>query len=139
MKQLLRPSEGSDMITPEAFIGKMKTWRETTSTSPSGIHLGHYKALVAKHQYPTNTDKANQIESLQFQMVQLQCNILNLCIAHQSCLHCWKTVASVLLEKDPGSPKSTVYESYTCMKLIIISFLETNGENSFFMLETLKT
>ena len=29
------------------FKRKMKLWRETTSTSPRGHHLGHYKVLSA--------------------------------------------------------------------------------------------
>jgi hypothetical protein len=34
-------------LTMKEFTGKFKVWRESTSTSPSGRHLGHYKALVA--------------------------------------------------------------------------------------------
>ena len=34
-------------ITDEEFVGKLKVWKETTTTSPSGAHLGHHKALIA--------------------------------------------------------------------------------------------
>ena len=34
-------------VTVEEFRGKMKAWRESTTTSPSGRHLGHYKLLIA--------------------------------------------------------------------------------------------
>jgi hypothetical protein len=30
----------------EDFIGKFRVWREGTSKSPSGRHLGHYKTLI---------------------------------------------------------------------------------------------
>ena len=30
----------------EQFISGIKIWKETTSTSPSGRHLGHYKAII---------------------------------------------------------------------------------------------
>jgi hypothetical protein len=30
----------------DEFVGKLKVWSESTSTSPSGRHLGHYKALL---------------------------------------------------------------------------------------------
>ena len=33
------------------FIGKLKAWRENTTTSPSGLHLGHFKALIVRYQY----------------------------------------------------------------------------------------
>jgi hypothetical protein len=33
-------------ITEEVFISGYKKWKESTSTSPSGRHLGHYKAIV---------------------------------------------------------------------------------------------
>jgi hypothetical protein len=38
-------------ITEEAYIAKLKRWSESTSTSPSGLHLGHYKALIAVTEY----------------------------------------------------------------------------------------
>ena len=36
-------------VTGAQFIGKMKIWKESTSTSPSGYHLGHWKSLCARH------------------------------------------------------------------------------------------
>jgi hypothetical protein len=33
-------------ISEEDFISGFKKWKESTSTSPSGQHLGHYKAIV---------------------------------------------------------------------------------------------
>lgn len=38
-------------IREEELVGKLKIWKESTTTSPSGLHLGHYKALIARHQY----------------------------------------------------------------------------------------
>ena len=32
-------------ITQDQVIGKLRKWDETTTTSPSGIHLGHYHCL----------------------------------------------------------------------------------------------
>ena len=105
MKQLLTPTANSNLITPADFQGKMNTWKESTSTSPSGLHLGHYKALIAKNHHPDDSDESNDILTWQAQIIQLRCNLLNLCIAHKYCLDRWKTVASVLLEKDPSTPK----------------------------------
>jgi hypothetical protein len=33
-------------ISEADFISGFKDWKESTSTSPSGRHLGHYKAIV---------------------------------------------------------------------------------------------
>jgi hypothetical protein len=38
-------------ITEEEYVGKLRSWSESTSTSPSGMHLGHYRALIARHAY----------------------------------------------------------------------------------------
>jgi hypothetical protein len=38
-------------ISDDKYVAKLKCWSETTSTSPSGLHLGHYKALIARHSY----------------------------------------------------------------------------------------
>jgi exonuclease III len=37
-------------ISDEDLQGKLKVWKESTTTSPSGVHLGHYKALIARHE-----------------------------------------------------------------------------------------
>ena len=34
-------------ITFDEWLQLFKKWRETTSTSPSGAHLGIYKAIIA--------------------------------------------------------------------------------------------
>jgi hypothetical protein len=36
-------------ITFEEFISALLHWHETTSTPPSGLHLGIYMALVMTH------------------------------------------------------------------------------------------
>ena len=43
-------------ITVEEWTSKIKAWPESTSTSPSGFHLSHSKALVASHDLDTATD-----------------------------------------------------------------------------------
>ena len=35
-------------LTEQEWVGKMKVWRESTSTSPSKLHLGHHKSLIYK-------------------------------------------------------------------------------------------
>ena len=38
-------------VSEEELCGKLRAWRESTSTSPSGLHFGHYKARIARHKY----------------------------------------------------------------------------------------
>jgi hypothetical protein len=40
---------GDDIITVEDWSKKLKKWKERTTTSPSGLHLGHHKALLSPH------------------------------------------------------------------------------------------
>jgi RecA/RadA recombinase len=52
-------------ISDDAFSGKLNVWRESTSTSPSGLHLGHYKSLIARHQYSEVDQHDNETLSRQ--------------------------------------------------------------------------
>jgi hypothetical protein len=50
LDNMTRVTEAEDtpkFSTMKEFTGKFKVWRDSTSTSPSGRHLGHYKVLVA--------------------------------------------------------------------------------------------
>ena len=47
-------------ITRQEFIDKLKVWTESTTTSPSGLHLGHFKSLLARHKYSMATEDTEQ-------------------------------------------------------------------------------
>jgi hypothetical protein len=51
-------------ISDTEYINKIKHWKESTSASPSGMHLGHYHAMVAHHEYSGLTDslKKNELD-----------------------------------------------------------------------------
>jgi hypothetical protein len=36
-------------VTVSEWVGKMKTWKEKMSTSPSGMHLGHHSLIKPFH------------------------------------------------------------------------------------------
>ena len=47
LQRVTRTDSSSNLLTYEEFKGNFKMWRESTTTSPSGRHLGHYKVLVS--------------------------------------------------------------------------------------------
>jgi hypothetical protein len=47
MTRVTEVDETPKFLTMNKFTGKFRVWRESSSTSPSGRHLGNYKALVA--------------------------------------------------------------------------------------------
>ncbi len=63
-------------------------WKERTSTSPSGRHLGVYRALLDLPQVTRDI-----------------CSMLNVVIRTGIIPSRWCTAISVMLEKDPGGPR----------------------------------
>jgi hypothetical protein len=51
-----------DLFTFESFTSAIKKWRESTSTSPSGRHLGHYKSLIVIDSNLSNHTEAQRIQ-----------------------------------------------------------------------------
>ena len=94
-----------DIITKEEMMTKYKLWREQTTTSPSGRHLGHYKALIGKHTYDKNSEGAQTFEEKQQQIINVHHSMLNYAIKHGYSYCRWKQVENFTLEKDAGSPK----------------------------------
>ena len=74
-------------ISADDVLGCFKGWKESTSTSPSGRHLGHYKALA---QHP----------------VLLHCFVqfMNIVVARGIAIPRWCNATNVMIEKDPGKP-----------------------------------
>ena len=100
-------------ITDEDFRSKLQVWRETTSTSPSGQHLGHFKSLVARHDYSDVTDdddpadiaKRNELDGIQRRLLRLRVQIVNYSLRTGYSYRRWQTVANSHILKEPGNIK----------------------------------
>ena len=100
-------------ITIDEFKDKLMVWRESTSTSPSGQHLGHYKALVARHEYSDVTDedamediaRRNELDTIQGKLVRLRLQVINYALRNGYGYSRWKTVANSHILKEPGNVK----------------------------------
>ena len=94
-------------LTFEEFRGKISRWRESTTTSPSGRHLGRYKALFTR--VPTTAEDTNPEETSfaakQESIARLKLAIINYCIRNTYVLNRWKTVVNVMIFKEPGNYK----------------------------------
>ena len=117
--------ESYPTVTLEEFQGKIKVWRESTTTSPSGMHLGHYKALFAKHKYSNvppidlsrcNDDAASQehirlfnlkteYDHMQQSLAELHMTLLNYSLGRGYSFHTWQRIANTILFKEPGNVK----------------------------------
>ena len=97
-------------ISDEEFVGKLKVWSESTTTSPSGLHLGHYKALIARHAYSTDVSddeldiefKRNraELDSKQSELRSLHLLLINYALERGYSFSRWRTIANTILFKD---------------------------------------
>ena len=94
----------SPFITYESFQGKIRKWRESTTTSPSGRHLGRYKALFAKSTYESQ-EEAEAFSYKQTAIAKVIVVIMNFCIRTGHVLHRWRVVVNTMIFKDPGNFK----------------------------------
>jgi hypothetical protein len=90
-------------ITEKEMMDKYKFWPESTTTSPSGHHLGHYCALLPGLR--TTTTKGRELDSMRTDLVRLHHQMLDYTLRHGHSFQRWKKVVNVMLEKDPGNPK----------------------------------
>ena len=83
----METNESRPTITADEFRGKLKVWSESTSTSPSGMHLGHYNALIAKHSFsydlpddelpPEYCRQCEELNSKQADLFELHLTLIN--------------------------------------------------------------
>jgi hypothetical protein len=72
----------SSAITMQECVGKMKVWRESTTTSPSGMHLDHHKTLLKVLPAPSESPQPGTLtlESKREHLLQGQQDLLNYAI-----------------------------------------------------------
>lgn len=92
-----------DLISFESFTSAIKKWRESTSTSPSGRHLGHYKSLLSIDSYASKyTEESPDPGS---DILQVLYHIATSAFNSGQSLERWKQVTTCMIEKIPGEPR----------------------------------
>eukprot|EP00957_Ditylum_brightwellii_P091304 6952799-Ditylum_brightwellii.AAC.1 len=66
-----------EKITRDMWKDKVAAWRESTTTSPSGHHLGHFKALIRRSEESPNTDKGKIMYQKQNDLIDAHIVLLN--------------------------------------------------------------
>lgn len=102
MKRKTEFDEIPAIITILEWEGKIKAWKESTSTSPSGFHLGHSKALIANHGLTRESSEAAKLEAKQKTLVAWQVELINVGITNQHTFERLKVVVNVMILKTPG-------------------------------------
>ncbi len=92
-------------ITVPEWEGKIKIWDERTTTSPSGLHLGHHKALVRPHDLTLDTDGGKALENQRLALLHGQAALLNYALTHGYSFDRWKVIVNVMLLKEPNNPR----------------------------------
>jgi hypothetical protein len=85
----------------------LKTWKESTSTSPSGRHLGHYKCLLLDLKEPndettTETLDDNVPESRATSILKVYWNMIRATAQLGISLARWQVSHTSMIQKTPG-------------------------------------
>ena len=60
-----------------------KNWKESTSTSPLGRHLGHFMAFVKYHGIPeSDADSYKNFEGKRQDLIKIHVALINYCLLH---------------------------------------------------------
>ena len=90
-------------ISTEDLISLFKHWKEPTSTSPSGCHLGHWHALTAPDGLTPDPDSTE--DPVGEQIMRIHANKLNTATQRGIPLERWTQVDSTMINKIDGHPR----------------------------------
>jgi hypothetical protein len=89
-------------VAVNEFLGKFKSWNEKTSTSPSGRHLGLYKALVTRLHFQ-DPDEEAKLEGIRKSLTQVHVNLINYCLKFRYSLGGWQHIINAMILKSSGN------------------------------------
>ena len=88
-------------ISAKEVCGKLMSWKESTSTSPSGLHLGHYHCMWRK----PNDENRDKIVEDQQNLLECLVNLLNYSLKYGYTFRRWTKIVNIMLQKDQGNPR----------------------------------
>ena len=92
-------------ITINEWKKKIKVWKESTSTSPSGFHLMHSCALIFSHDIPPHHNDYDAIEQQHQEIIEWQVHLLNTALTNAYSFKRWQHITNTMLLKEPGNYK----------------------------------
>ena len=95
----------TDTITINEWTENIRLWPESTSTSPSGFHLTHSKALVASFNLDEESEEIQQLEQQRHDLIAWQVELLNLAISNKYSMKRWQHIVNVMILKEPNNLK----------------------------------
>ena len=90
-------------ISLTGFRLSFSKWKESTTTSPSGRHLGHMKSLL--HTIDNQSESWPSSCVCPKDIFEAIYRLTNLCITHCHVLPRWETVHNLLIQKEEGNQK----------------------------------
>ncbi len=102
--------ESHPTITEQECTSKLRVWCESTSTSPSGLHLGHNKVMLSRHMYSgidseteEDTARRHKWNHMQGSQLRLHVQMLNYALERGYAYQRWCAVVNTILFKDPDN------------------------------------
>ena len=126
-------------ITSEKMMGKYKIWKERTSTSPSGRHLGHFHALFRPLKAKNDTER-DKLEGMRTDIIELHALMLQNAYDNEHVYERWSYIITCMLGKDAGIPRIhrlRIIHLYECdLNLLLGMFfreLDQHCEDNYLM------
>ena len=98
-----------DILKPTIMEQQLKQkyikWRESTATSPSGRHLGHWKALWKQPSQDLDDMETANFYQAQQAIRTLYMNMINYAVKHKYSYGGWRQVINNMIYKEPGNTK----------------------------------
>ena len=91
----------SPYITMPQIVRRFRKWKESTSTSPSRRHLGHYKSLLPTYKYKLE----EYVESDRGRLMKIHLILLNFCAATGHSLRRWHKIVTTMIPKESNNFK----------------------------------
>ena len=91
-------------ITPVKMMGKYMRWKERTSTSPSGRHLGHFHALFRPLKAANKEDR-ERLDGIRQEIIELHATMLQTAYDNEHVYKRWEYIITCMLAKEPGIPR----------------------------------
>jgi hypothetical protein len=126
-------------ITSEKMMNKYRRWKERTSTSPSGRHLGHFHALFRPLKAKNDKDR-ERLEGIRQDIIELHAIMLQNAYDNEHEYKRWEYTLTCMLGKDIGIPRIhrlRVIHLYECDLNLLFSIffreLDQHCEDNFRM------